>query len=127
MTATMIPDQAADHAGTLDAVLVEAALGRVCRLAPDISTARLLAPLARQPRTVVRRLRSHATESGRIALATATSATTPPYDPRTKWGWYACGDYGAGAGPGSGSDLVCAAVPEHADPGTVMARVRAPA
>jgi hypothetical protein len=127
VTATMIPDQAADHAGPLDAVLVEAALGRVRRFAPDISTARLLAPLARQPRTVVRRLRSLAAESGRIALATSTLATAPPHHPRTKWEWYAGADYGAGAGPDGESDLVCAAVREHADPGIVRARVRAPA
>jgi hypothetical protein len=106
-------------------VLVEAALGRVCRFAPDISTARLLAPLARQPRTVVRRLRSLDAECGRIALATSTLATASPHHPHTKWGWYAGADYRAGAGPDGESDLVCAAVPEHADPEIVGARVRA--
>ena len=35
------------------------------------------------------------------------------------------GDYGAGAGPDGESDLAFAAVPEHAVPETVMARVRA--
>ena len=125
MTATMIPGQAADQAGPLDALLIDAALGPVRRFAPDTSTARLLAALARRPRTAARRLRSLAAESGRIALPTSTLATAPPHHPGTKWGWYAGGDYGAGAGPDGESDLAFAAVPEHADPETVMARVRA--
>jgi hypothetical protein len=106
-------------------VLIDAALGPVRRFALDISTARLLAALARRPRTSARRLRSLAAESGRIARTTSTLATAPPHHPRTKWGWYAGGDYGAGAGPDGESDLAFAAVPEHADPETVMARVRA--
>lgn len=123
MTATMTPEQAADQASPLDALLIDAALGPVRRFAPDMSTARLLAALAQRPRTPARRLRSLAAESGRIARATSTLA--PPHHPRIKWGWYAGGDYGAGAGPDGESDLAFAAVPEHADPETVIARVRA--
>jgi hypothetical protein len=106
-------------------VFIDAALGPVRRFALDTSTARLLAALARRPRTSARRLRSLAAESGRIARATSTLATAPPHHPRTKWGWYAGSDYGAGAGPDGESDLAFAAVPEHTDPKTVMARVRA--
>ena len=101
MTAIMTPEQAADQAGPMDALLIDAARGPVRRFALDISTAR------------------------RIARTTSTLATAPPHHPRTKWGWYAGGDYGAGAGPDGESDLAFAAVPEHADPETVMARVRA--
>jgi hypothetical protein len=101
VTVTMTPAQAADQAGPLNAVFIDAALGPVRRFALDISTAR------------------------RIARATSTLAPAPPHHPRTKWGWYAGGDYGAGAGPDGESDLAFAAVPEHTDPKTVMARVRA--
>lgn len=106
MTTTMTPEQACGQAGSLDALLIDAALGPVRRFAPDISTAGLLDVLAR------------------IARATSTLATAPPHHPPAKWGWYAGGDYGAGAGPDSESDLAFAAVPEHADPETVMARRR---
>jgi hypothetical protein len=125
VTATVIPEQAADQAGPVDALLIDAALGPVRRFAPHISTARLFAALARRLRTAARRLRSIAAESGRIAIAMSTLATAPPHHPRTTWGWDAGGDYGAGAGPDGESDLAFAAVPEHADPETVMARVRA--
>jgi hypothetical protein len=124
VTVTMTPAQAADQAGPLNAVFIDAALGPVRRFAPDISAARLLAALARRLRTAARRLRSIAAESGRIALATSTLGPAPPHHPRTKWGWYAGGDCGAGAGPDE-SDLVFAAGPQHPDPETVMARVRA--
>ena len=123
MTATMTPKQAADQAGPVDALLIDAALGPVRRFAPHISTARLLAALARQPRTPARRLRSLAAESGRIALAGSTLATAPPPHPRSKWGRDAGGDCGAGAGPDGESDLVFAAGSEHANP--EMTRVRA--
>jgi hypothetical protein len=124
VTATMTPEQPSDQASPLDAMLIDAALGPV-RFAPDMSTARLLAALALRPRTPARRLRSLAAESGRIARATSTLAPAPPHHRRTKWGWYAGGDNGAGAGPDGESDLAFAAVPEHADPKTVMAPVRA--
>jgi hypothetical protein len=109
----MTPAQAADQAGPRDAVFIDAALGPVRRFALDISTASLVAALARRPRTSARRLRSLAAESGRIPRTTSTLATAPPHHPRTKWGWYAGSDYRAGAEP------------EHAHPETVMARVRA--
>ena len=125
MTATMTPEQAADQAGPLDALLIDAALGPVRRFARHISTARLFAALARRLRTAARWLRSIAAESGRIALARSTLAPAPPHHPRTKWGWCAGGDYGAGAGPDDESDLAFAAEPEHAVPETVMARMRA--
>ncbi len=77
MTASMTPDQAADladQAAPLDALLIDAALGPVRRFAPDASTAKLLAGLARQPLSTARRLRSLAAESGRIVLGTSTLA-----------------------------------------------------
>jgi polyhydroxyalkanoate synthase len=77
MTASMTPDQAADladQAAPLDALLFDAALGPVRRFAPDASTAKLLAALARRPGTTARRLRSLAAESGRIVLGTSTLA-----------------------------------------------------
>jgi len=101
VTATMTPAQAADQTDPLDAVFIGAALGPVRRFALDISTAR------------------------RIARATSTLAPAPHHHPRTKWGCYTGGDSGTGAGPDGESDLAFAAVPEHADPKTVMARVRA--
>jgi hypothetical protein len=84
-------------------VFIDAALGPVRRFALDISTAR------------------------RIARATSTLAPAPHHHhhhPRTKWRWHTGGDYGAGAGPDGESDLAFAAVPEHADPETVLARMR---
>jgi polyhydroxyalkanoate synthase len=77
MTASMTPEHAvdlADQAAPLDALLIDAALGPVRRFAPDASTARLLAGLARRPGTTARRLRSLAAESGRIVLGTSTLA-----------------------------------------------------
>lgn len=102
MTATMTPEQAVDRASPMDALLIDVALGSVRRFAPHISTARLLAAL--------------------IGLARSTLA--PPHHPRTKLGSYAGSDYAASAGPDGESDLAFAAVPEHTDPKTVMARVR---
>ena len=77
MTASMAPDRAADladQAAPLDALLIDAALGPVRRFAPDASTAKLLAALARRPATTARRLRSLAAESARIVLGTSTLA-----------------------------------------------------
>jgi hypothetical protein len=125
VTAAMTLEQAGDQADPLDALLIDAALGSVRRFAPDTSRARPLAALSRRPRTLARRPRSLASESGRIAPNTSPLATATPYHPRTKWGSYAGGDYGAGAGSDGESDLALVAVPEHADPETVMARMRA--
>jgi hypothetical protein len=121
----MIPKEAADQAGPREALPMHAARSPVRRFAPDISTARLLAALARRPRTPARRRRSLAAESGRIARATSTLATAPPHHPRTICGWCAGGDYGAAAGPDRDSDLAFAAVPEQVDPETVVARAGA--
>jgi polyhydroxyalkanoate synthase len=77
VTNSMTPDQAsdlADQAAPLDALLIDAALGPVRRFAPDASTAKLLAALARRPGTTASRLRSLAAESGRIVIGTSTIA-----------------------------------------------------
>ena len=68
--------QLADEAAPLDALLVDAALGPLRRFAPDASTVRLAASLARQPLTVGRRARNLAAEFGRIAVG--TSVVAPP-------------------------------------------------
>jgi len=77
MTASMTPEQAADladQAAPLDALLIDAALGPARRFAPDASTAKLLAGLARHPGTTARRLGSLAAESSRILRGTSTLA-----------------------------------------------------
>ena len=77
MSAALTPEQAADladQAAPLDALLIDAALGPVRRFAPDASTAKLFAALARRPGTTARRLGSLAAESGRIAIGTSTLA-----------------------------------------------------
>ena len=74
MTDVMTVEQAADQAAPLDVLLIDAALGPVRRFAPDISTAKLLAGLARHPWTTSRRVGSLAVESGRIVLGTSTIA-----------------------------------------------------
>jgi polyhydroxyalkanoate synthase len=77
MTTSITPEQAADladRAAPLDALLIDAALGPVRRFAPDASTAKWVGALVRQPSTTARRLRSFATEAGRIAVGTSTLA-----------------------------------------------------
>jgi polyhydroxyalkanoate synthase subunit PhaC len=66
------PDESADQAAGLDALLVDAALGRLRWLTPDGSTAKLAARLASQPRSTGRRLGSLAAEMTRIAAGTST-------------------------------------------------------
>src|SRR5215469_10124002 len=66
--------QLADEAAPLDALLVDAALGPLRRFAPNASTVRFAARLARQPLTVGRRAGSLATEFGRIAVGTSVVA-----------------------------------------------------
>jgi polyhydroxyalkanoate synthase subunit PhaC len=73
ITAERIADLA-DQAAPLDALLIDAALGPVRRFAPDGSTAKLAAGLARRPAATARRLRSLAAESGRIVFGTSTLA-----------------------------------------------------
>jgi poly[(R)-3-hydroxyalkanoate] polymerase subunit PhaC len=68
--------QLADEAAPLDALLVDAALGPLRRFAPNASTVRFAAGLARRPRTVGRRAGGLAAEFGRIAVG--TSAVAPP-------------------------------------------------
>ena len=65
----------ADTAAPLDALLVDAALGPVRRFAPDLSTAKLAASLARRPLATAQRLGSLAAEAARIT--TGTSSVTP--------------------------------------------------
>ena len=67
-------DELADRAAPLDALLVDAALGPVRRLAPNSSTVRFAARLARHPVTTGRRLGGLATELGRVAVGTSTLA-----------------------------------------------------
>ncbi|HEY7050092.1 MAG TPA: alpha/beta fold hydrolase [Jatrophihabitantaceae bacterium] len=74
MTESMTLEQAADQAAPLDVLLIDASLGPVRRFAPDASTAKLLAGLARHPWTTSRRVGSLAVESGRIVLGTSTLA-----------------------------------------------------
>ncbi|HEX6755463.1 MAG TPA: alpha/beta fold hydrolase [Mycobacteriales bacterium] len=65
-------DAAADQAAPLDALLVDAALGPLRRLAPNTSTARFAARLARRPRTTLRRLTGLAGELARVGAGTST-------------------------------------------------------
>jgi poly[(R)-3-hydroxyalkanoate] polymerase subunit PhaC len=67
-------DQLADQAAPLDALLVDAALGTARRLAPDASTVKFAAALARRPRTTGRRLGSLAAELARIGAGTSPLA-----------------------------------------------------
>ncbi len=64
----------ADSAAPLDALLIDAAVGPIRRFAPDTSTAKLAAGLARHPISTGRTLRSLAGEAGRIAVGTSTLA-----------------------------------------------------
>jgi poly[(R)-3-hydroxyalkanoate] polymerase subunit PhaC len=68
--------QLADEAAPLDALLVEAALGPLRRFAPNASTVRFAAGLARRPLTVSRRAGGLAAELTRIAVG--TSVVAPP-------------------------------------------------
>jgi poly[(R)-3-hydroxyalkanoate] polymerase subunit PhaC len=66
----------ADQAAPLDALLVDAALGPMRRLAPNTSTARFAVRLARHPRTTGRRLGSLAAELARVVAGTSTLAAS---------------------------------------------------
>ncbi len=63
-----------DVATPLDALLIDAAIGPVRRFAPDSSTVKLAAGLARHPVSTARTLGSLAGEAGRIAVGTSTLA-----------------------------------------------------
>jgi polyhydroxyalkanoate synthase len=67
-------DELADQAAPLDALLVDAALGPMRRLAPNSSTARFAVRLARSPRTTGRRLGSLTAELARVVAGTSTLA-----------------------------------------------------
>jgi polyhydroxyalkanoate synthase len=69
-----VADDAADQAAPLDALLVDAALGPVRRLAPDASTVRFAVHLARRPVRTGRRLGGLAAELVRIGAGTSTVA-----------------------------------------------------
>jgi polyhydroxyalkanoate synthase len=73
-TTPPVPDDVADQAAPLDALLVEAALGPLRRFVPDGSTARFALGLARRPLTTGRRLRGLASEVARIGAGTSTVA-----------------------------------------------------
>jgi polyhydroxyalkanoate synthase subunit PhaC len=74
MTSAMTPEQAAETAAPLDVLLVDAALGPVRRFAPDMSTVKFMAGLARRPLTTARRIGALGAETGRIAAGTSTYA-----------------------------------------------------
>ncbi|HEU4422921.1 MAG TPA: hypothetical protein VFR67_10365, partial [Pilimelia sp.] len=74
-TSPPTPDDLADRAAPLDALLVDAALGPLRRFLPDSSTARFAASLARRPGTTGRRLAELAAEL--IQIASGTSAVAP--------------------------------------------------
>src|SRR5690348_5576275 len=65
-------EELADRAAPLDALLVDAALGPLRRLAPNLSTVRLAAGLVRRPVTTGRRLGGLAAELARIGVGTST-------------------------------------------------------
>src|SRR5215813_10061827 len=67
-------DELADQAAPLDALLVDAALGTLRRLAPDVSAARFAAGLVRRPRVVGQTLSSLASELARIGAGTSELA-----------------------------------------------------
>ena len=71
-TTQPVPDEVADEAAPLDALLVDAALGPLRRVAPDASTVRFALRLARHPRTTGRRLGGLAAELARIGVGTST-------------------------------------------------------
>jgi polyhydroxyalkanoate synthase len=72
MTSSMTPDEAAEAAAPLDVLLVDAALGPIRRFAPDLSTAKFVAGLARRPLTIARRVGALGAEAGRITVGAST-------------------------------------------------------
>ena len=73
-TAHSVPEEIADQATPLDALLVDAALGPLRRFLPDASTARFALGLVSRPRTAAERIRDLATELARIGAGTSTIA-----------------------------------------------------
>ncbi|HEU4543366.1 MAG TPA: alpha/beta fold hydrolase [Jiangellaceae bacterium] len=72
--APSVPEEIADHATPLDALLVDAALGPLRRFVPDASTARFAAGLVSRPRTSAQRVRDLAGELARIGAGTSRVA-----------------------------------------------------
>src|SRR5215475_13677744 len=72
-----VPDDVADQAVPLDALLVDAALGPRLRLVPDGSTARFVASLIRRPGATTRRLGDLAVELASICAGTSALAPAP--------------------------------------------------
>ena len=76
MTSSMTPDEAAEAAAPLDVLLVDAALGPYRRFAPDASTVKFAAGLARRPLSTARRVGAFGAEAARIVAGTSTHAPT---------------------------------------------------
>src|SRR4030095_8565918 len=68
------PEELADRAAPLDALLVDAALGPRRRLGPHASTGRFAARLARHPVSAGRRLGSLAADLARVGVGTSRVA-----------------------------------------------------
>ncbi len=77
MTAEPVPDEVANQAAPLDALLIDAALGPLRRFVPNASTARFAGALVRRPRTTGRRLGELATELGQVAVGRSARAPAP--------------------------------------------------
>src|SRR4051794_40952961 len=75
MSTSTTTTRPSEGAVALDMLLVDAATGSVRRFAPDLSTAKWAAALARKPGLTTRRLAALAAEAGRIL--TGTSKLTP--------------------------------------------------
>ena len=69
-----VPEDVADQAAPLDALLVDAALGPMRRFAPNASTARFAIGLARRPRETGRLLRDLVAELAQVGAGTSTIA-----------------------------------------------------
>jgi poly[(R)-3-hydroxyalkanoate] polymerase subunit PhaC len=72
-----VPDDVADQAVPLDALLVDAALGPLRRSVPDSSTARFVAALIGRPGPTARRLRDLVAELASIGAGTSAIAPAP--------------------------------------------------
>ena len=73
-SATPVPDDVANQAAPLDALLVDAALGPLRRFLPNSSTARFAVGLAKRPRTTGRRLGALATELAQVTVGRSARA-----------------------------------------------------
>ena len=71
------PEEVADQAAPLDALLIDAALGPLRRFVPNISTAKFAAGLAMRPLTTGRRLRDLVRELAKVGAGTSALAPAP--------------------------------------------------